>query len=59
MVSNFGVLTLVRALVSMGLLFPVAADAAVVAAAFLVLAGLAAGVAAARWRPCEVYPFPA
>ena len=48
MVSNFGVLTLARALVSMDLLFLVAADAAVVAAAFLVLVGLAARVAAAR-----------
>ena len=57
MVLNFGVLMLARALVSADLGFPVAAAVAVVAAALLVLVGLAARVAVARWRPCVVCPF--
>jgi len=40
------------------LLFPVEVEAAAVAVVLLVLVVLAARVAAARWRPCVVCPFP-
>ena len=58
MVPNFGVLTLARALVSVDLVFPVAAVVAVAAVVLHALAELAARVAVARWRPCVVCPFP-
>ncbi len=58
MVLNFDVLTLSREHASVDLLFPVGADAAAVAVVLLVLVGLAAKVAAARWRLCVVCPFP-
>ena len=55
---SFGVLTLLRALASVDLVFPVAAVVAVAAAGLLALAELVARVAVARWRPCVVCPFP-
>ncbi len=55
---NFGVLTLARALASVDPGFPVAAVVAVAAVVLLALVGLAAQVAAARWRPCVVCPSP-
>jgi len=58
LVPNFGVPTLARALASADPGFPVAAVVAVAAVELLALVELVARVAVARWRPCEVCPFP-